>query len=261
MLMLCLLLLPDRKIKRGIGTISLLVGFFLTIMLSSFIILQESNLPLLVVEGEGTTLIKNGIEYVISVFLFISLVVCLYQYYLKKEEATLYFGLAMVFSLLTELIFTIYTSVFDLDNFLGHIYKVFGFCLILKACYFAKDQREADSIEKHPFSSHPGMFFQLKKKASQFICVKVDGQLLEKIGYHQEEIIGRPLSEVFPIIDDHFDDYCRLSEKLQDSVTFGIPYLDKSLLFTICPSVDENDQDVILGNVLDTTKVHFEMNT
>ncbi len=84
----------------------------------------EGSLPLLVIEGKGTTVLKNSIEYFVSLILFVSLIISLYHYYLEKSEEKLYFALALVFLLLTELIFTIYQSVFDLDNFLGHVFKV-----------------------------------------------------------------------------------------------------------------------------------------
>jgi len=49
------------------------------------------------------------------------------------------------------------------------------------------------------------------------------------------------------------DDYCHLTKKLQDGLTFEMVYQEKVLLISIKPSVDEFGQDVILenGNGLD----------
>lgn len=95
-----------------------------------------------IIEEKGTTLLKNSIEYGISFILFISLVISLYQYYLEKSEEKLYFALAFVLLLLAELIFTIYHSVFNLDNFLGYVFKVYGFYFILKGISFRKYKNE-----------------------------------------------------------------------------------------------------------------------
>ncbi|MDF2788069.1 MAG: extracellular exochitinase [Neobacillus sp.] len=256
LLMLSLILLPDRKLQRDYRIFSLILGLILASIVGFIIIVFEKNLPLLVIEGKGTTLLKNGMEYGVSFVLFISLIVSLYQYYLDKKEDKLYFALAFVFLLLTELIFTIYQSVFDLDNFLGHIYKVFGFYFILKGFYFT--ELHYDSIQEAKntsMSDYPGLFFRLKKKGSQFICTAIDGELLQRIRYDQEDIIGRAISEVLPSFDVSMDDYCHLTKKLQDGLTFEVVYQEKVLLISIKPSVDEFGQDVILGTAMDMTGV------
>jgi hypothetical protein len=254
LLMLSLILLPDRKLQRDYRIFSLILGLILASIVGFIIIVFEKNLPMLVIEGKGTTLLKNGMEYGVSFVLFISLMVSLYQYYLVKKEDKLYFALAFVFLLLTELIFTIYQSVFDLDNFLGHIYKVFGFYFILKGFYFTA--LHYDSIQEaknNSMSDYPGLFFRLKKKGSQFICTAIDGELLQRIRYDQEDIIGRAISEILPSFDVSIDDYCHITKKLQDGLIFEVVYQEKVLLISIKPSVDEFGQDVILGTAMDMT--------
>ncbi|WP_419955725.1 MASE3 domain-containing protein [Neobacillus niacini] len=255
-LMLSLILIPERKIKRDYRIVSLIVGFGLTSIIGYIILAFEKDLPLLVIEGKGTTLLKNGLEYGVSFILFISLTVSLYQYYLEKQNDNLYFALAFVFLLLTELIFTIYQSVFDLDNFLGHIYKVFGFYFILKGFYFTEFiHTNEQEVEQKSMSDYPGLFFRLEKQDNQYVCKAIDGELLQRICYHQEKVIGRPISEILPSADDSINNYCHLSKKLQEGFTFEMVFQDKELLISIRSSVDENGQEVILGTAIDLTGV------
>ncbi|MDR7079943.1 preprotein translocase subunit Sss1 [Neobacillus niacini] len=253
-LMLALVLLPDRKVRRDYRFLSVALGLLLTGTIGFIIISFEKSLPLLVVEGKGTTLLKNSIEYGVSFILFISLMVSLYQYYMDKREDKLLFALAFVFLLLTELIFTIYQSVFDLDNFLGHVYKVFGFYFILKGFYFTEFLDESSQLNKgKSMLDHPGLFFGLKRQGNHFICTNIEGELLKDIHYGQKEIVGRPISEILHIHHASMNDYCYLTNNLQECVTFEMEFLDKFLLISIKPSVDEYGGDVILGTAMDMT--------
>jgi hypothetical protein len=254
-LMLTLMILPNKKIKSDYRFLSVTLGVFLTGVVGYIIIAYEKVLPLLVIEGKGTTLLKNSMEYGVSFILFISLMVALYQYYLDKKEDKLYFGLAFVFLLLTELIFTIYQSVFDLDNFLGHIYKVFGFYFILKGLYFSEYIYEEKSNEQHSLSNHPGLFFTLSKIGKQFVYTPIDGKLLREIPYSQKEVAGVSISKVLLALDATLNDYCHLAKELQESVTFEIQCQDKLWLISIKPTVDEIGQDVILGTAMDMSGV------
>ncbi|MEH7253016.1 MASE3 domain-containing protein [Neobacillus niacini] len=255
-LMLSLILLPDRQLKRDYRFVAVALGVIVSFSIGYIIVSFETNLPLLVVEGKGTTLLKNSMEYVVSFILFISLMVSLYHYYLDKKEDKLTFALAFVFLLLTELIFTIYQSVFDLDNFLGHIFKVFGFYFILKGFYFSEsDAKSVKLNEQQAMSDQPGLFFRLKKQGDQFICTYIEGELLKAIHYSPDELTGRPISEILPALDASMNDYCYLSKKLKEAVTFERVFQERFLIISIKPSVDELNEDVILGTAMDMTGV------
>jgi hypothetical protein len=254
LMLFLLLLLPDRKLKKNYWFLSLLTGFFLGGGIGVLVIFFEGSLPLLVIEGRGTTVLKNSIEYFVSLILFVSLIITLYHYYLEKSEEKLYFALAMVFLLFTELIFTIYQSVFDLDNFLGHVFKVFGFYFILKSFYFSK-VATVEGEKEMTLLEQPGIFFTLKKQGTEFICLDIKGELLQTIGFHQDEIIGRLLTDVLLPIKSPINDYCYLAQELKETVTFEVVCMEKSLLISIKTSFNEENQNVILGTVIDMTGV------
>ncbi|MEW9051790.1 MAG: MASE3 domain-containing protein [Neobacillus sp.] len=143
-LMLMIILTPERKLKKDYRALTIFGSLVFSGIIGFLVFTYEMQLPLLVIEGKGTTLLKNSMEYVISFILFISLMFSLYHYYLKKSEQDLNVALGIVFILLMELIFTIYQSVLDLDNFLGHIFKVYGFYFILKGYYFSAITSETE---------------------------------------------------------------------------------------------------------------------
>jgi signal transduction histidine kinase len=85
------------------------------------------------VEGSGLTRFKIVSEYVISL-LFAGALVLFFR--LRREFEPAILGLlagAVVCSIVSELVFTLYIGVYDLFNVLGHFCKVLAFYLIYKA--------------------------------------------------------------------------------------------------------------------------------
>ena len=85
------------------------------------------------VEGRGLTGFKIASEYVISL-LFAGTLVLFFR--LRREFEPSIVGLlagAVVCSIISELVFTLYIGVYDLFNLLGHFCKVLAFYLIYKA--------------------------------------------------------------------------------------------------------------------------------
>ncbi|MCL6570573.1 MAG: hypothetical protein K6T88_02660 [Bacillus sp. (in: Bacteria)] len=256
-LILAILLIPDRKLKRDYRFVVFFLGFVISIAIGFLIIYFEKSLPLLVVEGKGTTMLKNGIEYVVSFIQFASLIITLYQYYLEKSETKLSLALAFVYLLLAELVFTIYQSIFDLDNFLGHIFKAFGFYYILRSFYFSSSSHDDNRLDNHQLLSElPGFIFIVIKRDNEFILTYCTGELLQNISFDQEEMVGMSLSEVFATDNMTMNEYCRFSWRLQEAVTFEIDYMDKSRVISIKPSVDRDENKVLIGTIIEMIGIH-----
>jgi hypothetical protein len=257
LLMLSILLIPDRRLKRDYRASTQIIAIFIAASIGFLVINFEKSLPLLFIEGQGTTSLKNGIEYIICFILFFGLIATLYQYHIEKSFAKLAIALAFVFLLLTELIFTIYQSVDDLNNFSGHIFKVFGFYFLLKGFYFSNEESEQQEKEENQklISELPGFIFKVVKRGDDFIGIYWEGELLKRIGLDREDIVGKSLSRVFPMM---IKEYCRLSWKLQETIAFEMAYMGKSLLISIKPWFEEDEKKVIIGTVIDMTGVHDE---
>lgn len=143
-LMLLVLIIPERRLKRDYRLGALVLGILIVCSIGLIVFYFEKQLPLLMVEGKGTTMLKNAMEYGITFIEFICLLITLYQYHVEKGEEKLSVALAFVFLLLMELVFTIYKSVYDIDHFIGHIFKTLGFYYILKGYYFLNVHEAAE---------------------------------------------------------------------------------------------------------------------
>lgn len=125
---------PIPKTKRKLA-FALVVSYLLIV--SGTIFAGESWLPMLVVEGQGTTALKNNLEYFISFLHLITVLLLLFRYKHTQQLPNLKMALAMFILLLSELIFTWYLSVYDFYNTLGHLYKGIGYYYLMKGLYIA----------------------------------------------------------------------------------------------------------------------------
>lgn len=127
------------KIHRFILVI---ISLVYTAILSYVIISRHEYLPTLYVEGVGLTRTKVNLEYAIITMKPVSIIL-FFLIYNRGEEAEeyKYIILAMLLSVFSELSFTIYTSVYDTYNLLGHIYKIITYYLIFKAKFVLNVQK------------------------------------------------------------------------------------------------------------------------
>src|SRR5699024_4562546 len=107
---------------------------------------------------------------------------------------------------LSELIFTIYRSVYDIDNFSGHLYKVVGYFFIMKAFYLSieKQTLSENHYRRKGFQAndllheHPGLIVTVKKIGGSFIHCVCDGSLINELGLTPENVVGKTFSELYP---------------------------------------------------------------
>ncbi len=89
--------------------------------------------PTCYIEGEGLTLFKIYSEYLINVILFISILVMIQKRTRFEKRIFVYLIISIIFTILAEMAFTFYVSVFGFSNFVGHIFKIISFYLVYKA--------------------------------------------------------------------------------------------------------------------------------
>lgn len=115
--------------------------FFLSILyvyIAAIVInIGGNSLPTLVIEGQGTTPLKNSMEYIVIVFRLATIVVLIRLHKKSSDDNILYLISAMVCLILSELTFTMYESVNGVLNFLGHVYKIIGFYFLYKGIYLS----------------------------------------------------------------------------------------------------------------------------
>lgn len=136
-------------IARYVESISLLISFYflnhkikifkVTYTYIGLIILLLASVfwwkvfPDCYLPGLGLTNFKVISEYIIVLFLGISLGLLIYYKQLFEEKMYLYMILSIVFTIISELFFTFYVSVYGLSNIIGHFAKVISFYLIYKS--------------------------------------------------------------------------------------------------------------------------------
>ena len=123
-----------------------------TMMLSTAALLYvvfNGHFPISYIEGQGQTAFKISSEYIISSILIISMGI-FWRYrssftpHVTKLTMT-FFG----FSIVTELVFTSYFSLYDFSNMMGHIFHFIGSFFLYKAIVQTGLENPFDSLFKN----------------------------------------------------------------------------------------------------------------
>ncbi|MFT9496112.1 MASE3 domain-containing protein [Anaerosolibacter sp.] len=120
------------KVKRGYflwGSIiaSTVISYLVTLHLDRF--------PPLFIEGQGLTSLKINLEYVILAIFLIAAAAYIRDYHLTKDRIFILVAAGLIVSVFAEAAFTLYKSVYDTYNLLGHIYKIIGIYLISRGIF------------------------------------------------------------------------------------------------------------------------------
>ncbi len=197
------LISKDLTVDHGKRRLVFLIALLYVSALISFIAAQADTLPVLFVEGAGTTSLKNGLEYLVACLHAVNIVVLLVQYRQNREQGLLTLILALYFLLLSELIFTSYRHVYDFDNLLGHLYKLLGYYYLLQGIYFRtieEPYRRNRQVEEKLRQSEKrlqtitaalgeGVF--VLDKQGRVVFMNPEAERL--LGCQMEELLGNPL--------------------------------------------------------------------
>ena len=124
------------KIKEKINkTVFLIVPFCISIAILITVTWFPGIFPVMYEEGIGLTQFKKNFEFVIIFLFFIGTVRFVHRYYVNRELLELVSAFSLVLNIYSELAFTLYSSVYDLYNYLGHIYKFIAFFVIFRVIF------------------------------------------------------------------------------------------------------------------------------
>lgn len=82
------------------------------------------------ITGIGLTPFKIISEYIITLFLSISLILLYLQKDNYSKDISLLIALSLITTIISEVAFTLYVSLYGISNFIGHIFKIFSFFFI-----------------------------------------------------------------------------------------------------------------------------------
>ncbi|EPG75344.1 histidine kinase [Leptospira fainei serovar Hurstbridge str. BUT 6] len=110
------------------------------------IIFFPSYLPATSIDGIGLTQFKKVGEYTIILILSFATIAYWKRWLQTGESVILYYLAAFILCIFGESVLSVYHSVFDEYNVLGHIYKVLSFCIIYKGTFVTSINRPYDQI-------------------------------------------------------------------------------------------------------------------
>jgi diguanylate cyclase (GGDEF)-like protein/PAS domain S-box-containing protein len=157
------------------------------------------------IEGKGLTPFKIVSEYVICLILISSLVLLLRRREKFDPKIMQLMVLSILSTIVAELAFTFYISVYGFSNLIGHYFKIFSFYLVYKAIIVTglknpfsllfydlqKNREELQTI----LDASPIMVFY-KDRENKFI--RVNKALAEAMNLPKEGIEGKTAFEVYP---------------------------------------------------------------
>lgn len=269
-LIMIILIKPNRRMENDPRTTLLLTSGIGIFFIALFIFQYEGNLPNVVIEGVGTTPIKKGLEYFVGFLYLIGIFLNFKHYKETKKEAALYILLSFYFLFISEIIFTMYVSVYDFENILGHCFKVIGFFFIMKGFYFStisedklaeeriiKARQELDEIIRE----QQGVIYKIIKHNDDFIHVLCDGELLHEMGLDPKHIKNKTIKEMdmipgeATILLEHYHHAWDTGQK----VTFEMDSNGFSLFITLKPIIISGKVNHIIGSATDISKLkHME---
>ncbi|MFE3576761.1 MASE3 domain-containing protein [Lysinibacillus sp. NPDC059133] len=134
--------IKEKEIKSFYRWFIYILPFVIIIGCFVVIYAPMSILPPLMIEGEGPTILKNTLQYLAVAIHLVIMVLLLKNFDKAPKIIFLLFGSA-IYLIISDYLFTIYRDVYDIKNFIGHIFQLGAFYLLFRAIYFS-------SIEK-PF--------------------------------------------------------------------------------------------------------------
>lgn len=126
------LLLAPLWVHRPLRVAPALAGFAL-VTLALLAAIFTGFFPACFIEGSGLTPFKIASEYLIILFLAVSIVLLLRHRQAFSPRVLTYLVFAILSSIVAELAFTFYVNVYGLSNLIGHFFKILAFYGIYKA--------------------------------------------------------------------------------------------------------------------------------
>ena len=117
--------------KKYFVLLPLIFSFIVFILVTYF----PSLLPPMFLEGSGLTPVKIYLEYVVILFFFITVVNFVREYGKTRDLQVMVFAAAMLIRVFSEIAFVSYSQVYDVYNYLGHVFKFIAYFLIFQVIF------------------------------------------------------------------------------------------------------------------------------
>jgi len=199
------LLISFYFLKRSFNKNKIILIYFLFSLIFLLTLFYLPIFPDCYVEGSGLTLFKKVSEYIISTILLLGIIFLMKnkKYFKKNLYCFMYF--ALITTILSEISFTFYVSVYGLSNMLGHIFKLISFYFIYKAINETslkkpytllfnklretnlKLKKEKEKLNRY-FEMAELMVITIDDKGK---IIELNQKSCEVLGYKKEELVGK----------------------------------------------------------------------
>lgn len=132
---LAIFLNPIKKYSIVKENLCIIFSLVLVGFIYYFVIFQSHLIPDTYIHGVGLTPFKKKAELFIMGMILLAIILYSNSKSIHSQKQRKYYLGAFILCFFSELVFAVYTSVFDVFNVLGHIYKVVAFQLIYKAVF------------------------------------------------------------------------------------------------------------------------------
>ncbi len=207
----------DRAVARGRA----FSGFGMVAVVL-YTLIMTGNFPDAFIEGQGLTPFKVASEYAIIALLAAALAVLSRRRAMLEPPVFALLAASIILTMMAELAFTFYVSVYGLSNLVGHIFKLFSFWLIFMAVvrrslrepYLALEQRvkertndlqaeitQRKKIEEQLLFSH----FSSENINDALFWITPDARFFDvnkaackSLGYVREELLSMSVMDIGP---------------------------------------------------------------
>ncbi|PQQ67025.1 MASE3 domain-containing protein [Acetivibrio saccincola] len=125
-------IIPPKRKSKIRKEIFLIIPMAISVFLLNVVTYHPDFFPPMFIEEYGLTKYKIYSEYLIVILFAVVALILIYEYKKKKDNVIFLFVLSLIISIFSEMAFVLYESVYDIYNYLGHIYKFIAFFLIFR---------------------------------------------------------------------------------------------------------------------------------
>nr|WP_059419982.1 EAL domain-containing protein [Sulfuricella sp. T08] len=207
-------LLPWKPFPfKWLRYVVLAVSLSVALLVYWVILFHESDLPATFIAGKGLTPFKIGSEYFIVFIHLLTVGAFLAGARKPKPDYVVDLLAAVAIMVLSELCFTLYSSVTDIFNLMGHAYKVLAYVFIYRAVFVSSVQEPYKRLrqsERHVWQEKERAQVTLISIGDGVITTDEKG-LIEYLnpvaeqlsGWSCVEAQGLPLSRIFNVINEY----------------------------------------------------------
>ncbi len=190
--------------KRRLNVNVVLVAYTIALSILLGMIFYWRIFPDCFIEGVGLTPFKKVSEYIISLILLGSMVLLIRKKTEFEKNVLIWLIWSIITTIISELAFTLYISVYGLSNLIGHLFKIISFYLIYKAIIETgltkpyqllwrslklSEERLKERDRVQSYLDIAGVIFLVVGSDQKVILINRKG--CEVLGYEEKEIIGK----------------------------------------------------------------------